>query len=168
MTRNRSPEDVTYRIDRLIREIRTKYHAPVIGKPKHTTPPSDVLLVAHGHILRAFAMRWAGKTLQDGPTFLLEAGGVGTLSYEHHRIEEPAILLGGGFMVDVVEVCCLLGIGGCTPCSPLLLEIFCICLLGLILGFAIWMCSCANFTTRPQLKMRRKKNKQKGIGKKQS
>jgi broad specificity phosphatase PhoE len=120
---NRSPEDVTYRIDRLIRDIRTKYHAPVIGKPKHTTPPSDVLLVAHGHILRAFAMRWAGKTLQEGPTFLLEAGGVGTLSYEHHRIEEPAILLGGGFMVDVVEVCCLLGIGGCTSCSPLLLEI---------------------------------------------
>lgn len=62
-----------------------------------------MLLVAHGHILRAFAMRWAGKTLQDGPTFLLEAGGVGTLSYEHHNLEEPAILLGGGFMVDVVE-----------------------------------------------------------------
>lgn len=26
-------------------------------------------------------MRWAGKTLQDGPAFLLEAGGVGTLRY---------------------------------------------------------------------------------------
>jgi sedoheptulose-bisphosphatase len=60
-----------------------------------------VLLVAHGHILRAFAMRWAGKTLQDGPIFLLEAGGVGTLSYEHRNIDEPAILLGGSFMVDV-------------------------------------------------------------------
>jgi probable phosphoglycerate mutase len=48
-------------------------------------------------------MRWAGKTLQDGPIFLLEAGGVGTLSYEHHTIDEPAILLGGSFMVDVVE-----------------------------------------------------------------
>jgi hypothetical protein len=24
-------------------------------------------------------------------------------SYEHHSIDEPAILLGGGFMVDVVE-----------------------------------------------------------------
>jgi hypothetical protein len=89
-------------------------------------------------------MRWAGKTLQEGPTFLLEAGGVGTLSYEHHRIEEPAILLGGGFMVDVVEVCCLLGIGGCTPCPPLLLEILCTCLLALVVGFAIWMFSCAN------------------------
>lgn len=48
-------------------------------------------------------MRWAGKTLQDGPIFLLEAGGVGTLSYEHHAIDEPAILLGGSFMVDVAE-----------------------------------------------------------------
>jgi len=98
-----SPEQVTHRIDRLIGEIREKYHAPVIGKPKHSDLAGDVLLVAHGHILRAFAMRWAGKTLADGPTFLLEAGGVGTLSYEHHQLDEPAILLGGGFMVDVVE-----------------------------------------------------------------
>ena len=64
---------------------------------------ADVLIVAHGHILRAFAMRWIGKRLNDGPTFLLEAGGVGTLSYEHERIEEPAILLGGGFVVDALE-----------------------------------------------------------------
>lgn len=41
----------------------------------------DVLIVAHGHILRALAMRWAGKSLRDGPAFLLEAGGVGTLRY---------------------------------------------------------------------------------------
>ena len=99
----RSPEQVTTRIDRLIKEIREKFHAPVIGKPKGTAAPGDVLLVAHGHILRAFAMRWAGKTLQDGPIFLLEAGGVGTLSYEHHQLDEPAILLGGGFMVDAIE-----------------------------------------------------------------
>ncbi|RDW80232.1 phosphoglycerate mutase family protein-like protein [Coleophoma cylindrospora] len=106
-----SPQQVTERIDRLIDEIRSKYHGPVIGKPKHEpssntaskNPAGDVLLVAHGHILRAFAMRWVQKTLQDGPTFLLEAGGVGTLSYEHHNLAEPAILLGGGFMVDVVE-----------------------------------------------------------------
>jgi broad specificity phosphatase PhoE len=59
--------------------------------------------VAHGHILRAFAARWVGKKLEDNPSLILEAGGVGTLSYEHHSIDEPAILLGGGFMVDVVE-----------------------------------------------------------------
>lgn len=100
----RSPEQVTERLDRLISTIRSKFHAPVIGQPTtKNSPRPDVLLVAHGHILRAFAMRWAGKTLRDGPTFLLEAGGVGTLSYEHHSLEEPAILLGGGFMVDVVE-----------------------------------------------------------------
>jgi broad specificity phosphatase PhoE len=100
---DRSSEEITRRCDRLIKEIREKYHAPVIGKPRVSEAPRDVLLVAHGHILRAFAMRWAGMSLADGPTFLLEAGGVGTLSYEHHQLNEPAILLGGGFMVDVVE-----------------------------------------------------------------
>ncbi|XXH05780.1 hypothetical protein Hte_012218 [Hypoxylon texense] len=95
-----SPDEITERLDRLIKEIRDKWHAPVIGKPKEGRPPGDVLIVAHGHILRAFALRWTGRSLQDGPAFLLEAGGVGTLSYEHHNIEEPAILLGGAFVVD--------------------------------------------------------------------
>ena len=72
---HRSPQDVTERLDRLIADIRTKYHSPAMDGSKH----GDILIVAHGHILRAFAMRWAGKTLQDGPAFLLEAGGVGTL-----------------------------------------------------------------------------------------
>lgn len=53
------------------------------GKGDESSPSGDVLIVAHGHILRAFAMRWVGKTLQDGPAFLLEAGGVGTLRYVH-------------------------------------------------------------------------------------
>ncbi|GKT46070.1 sedoheptulose-1,7-bisphosphatase, chloroplastic [Colletotrichum spaethianum] len=91
-----SPQDVTDRLDRLIKDIRERWHKPVIGNKD--APNGDVLIVAHGHILRAFAMRWAGKTLQDGPAFLLEAGGVGTLS-----IEEPAILLGGAFAVDIIE-----------------------------------------------------------------
>ncbi|KAI0805479.1 phosphoglycerate mutase [Xylaria sp. FL0064] len=95
-----SPEEVTRRVDGLIAEIREKYHAPVIGKPKDATGPcGDILIVAHGHILRAFAMRWVGKTLPEGPTFLLEAGGIGTLSYEHHNINEPAILLGSAFII---------------------------------------------------------------------
>ncbi len=50
-----------------------------MDKSKGKSERGDVLIVAHGHILRAFAQRWADKTLQDGPTFLLEAGGVGTL-----------------------------------------------------------------------------------------
>lgn len=97
-----SPKQIEERLDRLIHEIREKFHGPVMrGERKGEC--GDVLIVAHGHILRAFAMRWIGKGLCDGPTFLLEAGGVGTLSYEHSSIEEPAILLGGGFVVDALE-----------------------------------------------------------------
>lgn len=62
-----------------------------------------MLVVAHGHILRAFAGRWIGEDIARNPSLLLEAGGVGTLSYEHHSIDEPAILLGGAFMADAVE-----------------------------------------------------------------
>lgn len=98
-----SPKDVTERLDRLIKEIRDKFHKPVIGKPANQAPNGNVIVVAHGHILRAFAMRWAGYTLEDGPTFLMEAGGVGTLSYEHQSIDEPALLLGGAFVVDIDE-----------------------------------------------------------------
>lgn len=95
-----SPEDVTRRLDALIHELREKFHKGRFGKDGK---PNDVLIVAHGHILRAFAARWIGKKLEDNPSLILEAGGVGTLSYEHHRVEEPAILLGGAFVVDAIE-----------------------------------------------------------------
>ena len=65
--------------------------------------PFDVLVVAHGHILRAFAGRWVKRDIAYNPSLILEAGGVGTLSYEHHNLDEPAILLGGAFMSDIVE-----------------------------------------------------------------
>jgi probable phosphoglycerate mutase len=95
-----SPAEVEERCDRLIKEIREKWHAPVFeGKEGK----GDVLLVAHGHLLRAFAMRWVGKKLAEKLTMLLEAGGVGTLSYEHHSLEEPALLLGGAFVVEAVQ-----------------------------------------------------------------
>jgi broad specificity phosphatase PhoE len=95
-----SPEDVSARLDALIHELRSKYHQGRFGKDGK---PNDVLIVAHGHILRSFAARWVGKKLEDNPSLILEAGGVGTLSYEHHNIEEPAILLGGAFVVEVVK-----------------------------------------------------------------
>ncbi|KAF2190516.1 phosphoglycerate mutase family protein-like protein [Zopfia rhizophila CBS 207.26] len=102
-----SPEDVTKRLDDLIQEIRTKWHEGRFGKEAgwkgKQGVPNDVLIVAHGHVLRSFAARWVGKALEDNPSLILEAGGVGTLSYEHHNINEPAILLGGAFVVEVVE-----------------------------------------------------------------
>lgn len=101
---NRSPAQITARLDALIADIRKRFHAHAIGKPKGSVnEPFDVLIVAHGHILRAFAGRWVNKDIAENPSLILEAGGVGTLSYEHHSLEEPAILLGGAFMSDVVE-----------------------------------------------------------------
>ncbi|KAK0507377.1 hypothetical protein JMJ35_010415 [Cladonia borealis] len=99
-----SPQQVTERVDRVIRDIRSRFHEGCLGKnDKGKGGCGDVLLVAHGHILRAFAMRWIGRELTEGVGLILEAGGVGTLSYEHHSVNEPAILLGGAFMVDLVE-----------------------------------------------------------------
>lgn len=81
----RSPKQVTERLDRLIAEIRDKYHKPLLdhvaGEKLGNGPPCDVLVVAHGHILRAFAARWVGRPVHDNPNLLLEAGGVGCLRY---------------------------------------------------------------------------------------
>lgn len=72
----RSPEDVVRRLDALIADIKEKYHRPSLDNPE--SPKRDVLVVAHGHILRAFAMRWIGKPLTE-TSLILEPGGVGTL-----------------------------------------------------------------------------------------
>lgn len=66
------------RLDALIAEIREKHQRQCFENPD--SPKGDVLVVAHGHILRAFAMRWVGKSLTE-TSFILEAGSVGTLRY---------------------------------------------------------------------------------------
>lgn len=73
---NRSPSDITRRLDRLIADIRSRFHEPAISfspvDSREKAPCGDVLLVAHGHILRAFAMRWIGRELTQGVSLLLE------------------------------------------------------------------------------------------------
>lgn len=71
----RTPEEVVRRLDAVIADIREKYHRKCFEDPDAA---GDVLIVAHGHILRAFAMCWTGKPLSD-TSLILEAGGVGTL-----------------------------------------------------------------------------------------
>lgn len=73
---DRSPQDITRRVDALIDEIRTNFHSKAFGDQGEVD--GDVLIVAHGHILRAFAMRWTGMPLEE-TSLILEAGGVGTL-----------------------------------------------------------------------------------------
>ncbi|KAJ5231612.1 uncharacterized protein N7469_006200 [Penicillium citrinum] len=87
-----SPQEVTGRIDDLIREIRAFQKDGMHGEK-----PSDVVLVAHGHLLRAFTKRWLGYPLEFPLALMLDPGAVGVLSYQHHNIEEPAMMIGYGF-----------------------------------------------------------------------
>jgi broad specificity phosphatase PhoE len=84
-----SPQDMTKRLDSLIARIKE------IQKPcMQGEPGADVVVIAHGHSLKAFAKRWIGFELGTRLPMMLEPGGVGILSYEHHKVEEPAFLLG--------------------------------------------------------------------------
>ncbi|PYI33478.1 phosphoglycerate mutase family protein [Aspergillus indologenus CBS 114.80] len=87
-----SPEDVTARIDSLIAEIRELHRGNMHGEQ-----PADVVLIAHGHTLRAFTKRWLGYPMEFPLSMMLEPGAVGVLSYQHHSIDEPAFLVGYGF-----------------------------------------------------------------------
>lgn len=106
--RLRSPSQVQERLDRLIRNIK-EIQEPFL----HGGTASDVLIVAHGHILRAFTKRWMGKYrfpfISDSTdtwtewdikfpfTMMMEPGAIGVLSYAHHSIDEPALLIGMAF-----------------------------------------------------------------------
>lgn len=91
-------DQVAARLDRIIAKIQA-IHAQAIADNK----PSDIIVVGHGHILRCFAARWVGKPINVNPQFMLDAGGVGVLSYQHHNVAEPALFLAGGFTVPVEE-----------------------------------------------------------------
>lgn len=45
----------------------------------HGENPSDVLLVAHGHLLRAFTKRWLGYPMDFPLSLMLDPGAVGVL-----------------------------------------------------------------------------------------
>jgi broad specificity phosphatase PhoE len=66
-----SPEQIGARADRVIEEVRA-----VDG---------DVLLFAHGHILRVIATRWLGYPPNDGGKFSLGTATLSILGYEHEE-----------------------------------------------------------------------------------
>jgi broad specificity phosphatase PhoE len=63
----------------------------------HGEAPADILLVAHGHLLRAFVKRWLGYEMEFPLSLMLEPGGVGILSYEANDVKKPALMVGMGF-----------------------------------------------------------------------
>ena len=93
-----SPAEVTERLDTLIYEIRELQKPHMHGKGN-----ADVLIVAHGHILRAFTKRFLGYPLSFPLSMMLEPGAVGVLSYQHRNIDEPAFLLGNVIPVPRAE-----------------------------------------------------------------
>lgn len=115
-----SSKAVGIRLSRCIKRIQNLQKDSLLRKEAN-----DILVFAHGHTLRYFAGLWFGlgvdipsedvtpyeksfnedsidvvepETLQylnQNPNFLLEAGGVGVLSYAHGNINEPALSLSG-------------------------------------------------------------------------
>ena len=90
-----SPKSVAKRLDSLIFEITMLQGAGM----KEGRRDVDVVVVAHGHILRAFVLRWLGLPLESGLNLMLEPGGVCGLSYAHANIEDRALLCGMSFPV---------------------------------------------------------------------
>lgn len=89
-----SPQHITDRLDGIISQIKDDQ-----DKARAEGKNFDVLVVAHGHILRCFAQRWVERPIDENPNMILEAGGLGVLGYEHNCRQEPAIYLGGAFIV---------------------------------------------------------------------
>jgi probable phosphoglycerate mutase len=71
-----TPEDVGRRCDRIIAEIRS-----VDG---------DVLIFAHGHVLRILGARWVDLPANGGRLLALNTGAISALGYER---EQPVISL---------------------------------------------------------------------------
>ena len=63
-----SAADVGSRVDAIIKELRDL--------------EGDVLLFAHGHLLRVLAARWLGLTPADGRLFALDPASISILGYE--------------------------------------------------------------------------------------
>ncbi|HEX6521910.1 MAG TPA: histidine phosphatase family protein [Streptosporangiaceae bacterium] len=70
-------EQVGERTDRVLARVR-----PLLTE-------GDVVLVAHGHVLRVLTARWLGLEPSGGRLFRLDTGTVSTLGTEH---DEPVIL----------------------------------------------------------------------------
>jgi probable phosphoglycerate mutase len=67
--RGESPEEVRVRVDRVIADL--------------VTGGGDVLLFAHGHILRSLAARWIGVDVAGGERLALSPATISILGHEH-------------------------------------------------------------------------------------
>ncbi|KAH7267987.1 histidine phosphatase superfamily [Fusarium solani] len=82
-------QQVTKRLDRLVSEIRNIQMPNMNGEK-----PANVLLVAHGLILRCFIKRWLGWPIDFSFPMMLDPGAVTVLSYKNSNVDEPALHVG--------------------------------------------------------------------------
>lgn len=73
-----------------VADITTRAEA-VVERLKALT--GAILVISHGHILRALASRWVGQPIAFSRCLLLGTASVSILSFDHHRFDEPAIAL---------------------------------------------------------------------------
>lgn len=77
----RSAQQVTDRLDSIIARIRALQAPHMRKEGAAESGPRDVVLFAHGHLLRAFVKRWLGYPMDFGLSMMLEPGGVGVLRW---------------------------------------------------------------------------------------
>ncbi|KAI7909602.1 hypothetical protein M9X92_011545 [Pyricularia oryzae] len=84
-----SKDAITERLDKLISRIKD-FQRPHMGGEK----PVDVLIVAHGLILRCFCLRWIGFDIDYDVSIMFSPGAVATLSYKNGDADRPALHIG--------------------------------------------------------------------------
>jgi probable phosphoglycerate mutase len=72
-----SVSEVQARIDRLVAKLQSL--------------TGNVLCFAHGHLLRVLAARWVNQPVLFASSLLLDTGSVSILSFDHGKLDEPAI-----------------------------------------------------------------------------
>ena len=73
-----------------VQEISDRVDA-VVAKLKALS--GNLLLFAHGHVLRVLAARWVGQPVPFGRALLLSTATVSILGFDHHAMDEPALKL---------------------------------------------------------------------------
>lgn len=73
-----------------VQEISDRVSA-VVAKLKGLS--GNLLLFAHGHVLRVLAARWVGQPVPFGRALLLSTATVSILGFDHHAMDEPALKL---------------------------------------------------------------------------
>ncbi|KAK4211759.1 histidine phosphatase superfamily [Rhypophila decipiens] len=84
----RSPQQVAEHLGRLVEQIKDLQRPFMRGEKA-----ADVLIVAHGLILRVFVKRWLGYPVDFPLSMLMMPGSVGILTLNHSS-EEPAFQIG--------------------------------------------------------------------------